>query len=60
MRCINCKYHSILDGKYWCDFDRKKPKRINTDDAMNDVPCTKLGERKISKWRLMKLKDKCS
>ena len=49
MRCIDCNYCSFLDGKYWCDFDRKNPKRIKHDDAMKDVPCTKLGERKISK-----------
>ena len=49
MKCIDCKYHSVLDCKHWCDFDKKKPKRINPDDAMNDVPCIKLGERKVSK-----------
>ena len=49
MKCIDCKYHSVLDGKYWCDFDRKNPKRIKHDDAIKDVPCIKLGERKVSK-----------
>ena len=49
MRCIDCKYCSVLDDKHWCDFNRKKPKRIKHDDAMKDVPCIKLGERKISK-----------
>ena len=34
MKCIDCKYHSVLDDKHWCDFDRKKPKRIKHDDAM--------------------------
>ena len=42
MRCIDCKYHSVLDGKYWCDFDKKKPKRIKPIDAMKDVPCRKV------------------
>ena len=45
MKCIDCKYHSVLDGKYWCDFDRKNPKRIKHDDAMKDVPCINV-ERK--------------
>ena len=49
MRCIDCKYHSVLDEKYWCDFDRKNPKRIKHDDYMKDVPCIKLGERNVSK-----------
>ena len=49
MKCIDCKYHSVLDDKNWCDFDKKKPKRIKHDDAMKDVPCIKLGERKVSK-----------
>ena len=39
MRCVDCEYHSVLDGKYWCDFDRKKPKRIKPNDAIKDVPC---------------------
>lgn len=37
MKCIDCKYHSVLDGKHWCDFDKKKPKRIRTNDAIKDV-----------------------
>ena len=49
MRCIDCKYHSVLDDKHWCDFDRKNPKRIKHDDAIKDVPCIKLGERNVSK-----------
>ena len=49
MKCIDCKYHSVLDDKHWCDFDRKNPKRIKHNDAIKDVPCIKLGERKISK-----------
>ena len=49
MKCIDCKYHSVLDCKHWCDFDRKNPKRIKPDDAMKDVPCIKLGERNVSK-----------
>ena len=48
MKCIDCKYHSVLDGKHWCDFDRKKPKRIKPDDAIKDVPCIKLVERKVT------------
>lgn len=49
MKCIDCEYHSVLDEKYWCDFDKKKPKRIKPIDAIKDAPCIKLGERKISK-----------
>ena len=49
MKCIDCKYYFVLDGKYWCDFDRKNPKRIKHDDAIKDVPCIKLVERKMSK-----------
>lgn len=49
MRCIDCKYHSVLDGKYWCDFDKKKPTRIKHDDAIKDVPCIKFEERNVSK-----------
>ena len=45
MKCIDCKYHSVLDGKHSCDFDRKKPKRINPNDAIKDVPCINV-ERK--------------
>lgn len=42
MKCINCKYHSVLDDKHWCDFDRKKPTRIKPNDAMKDAPCIKV------------------
>ena len=49
MKCIDCKYHSVLDDKHWCDFDKKKPKRIKLNDEIKDVPCIKLGERNVSK-----------
>ena len=39
MKCIDCEYHSVLDGKYWCDFDRKNPKRIKPNDATKDATC---------------------
>ena len=45
MKCIDCKYHSVLDCKHWCDFDKKKPKRIKPNDAMKDIPCINV-ERK--------------
>lgn len=45
MKCIDCKYHSVLDGKHWCDFDKKKPKRIRPSDAIKDVLCINV-ERK--------------
>ena len=45
MKCIDCKYHSVLNDKYWCDFDRKNSKRIKPNDAIKDVPCIKV-ERK--------------
>ena len=49
MRCIDCKYCSFLDNKHLCDFDKKKPKSIKPDDAIKDVHCIKLRERKVSK-----------
>ena len=49
MKCIDCKYHYVLDGKNWCDFDSKKPTRIKPNDAMKDAPCIKVKERKEGK-----------
>ena len=52
MKCIDCKYYSVLDDKNWCDFDKKKPKRIKHDDEIKDVPCIKLGERKVERMTI--------
>lgn len=49
MICIDCEYHSVLDDKHWCDFDRKNPKRIKPNDATKDATCIN------AKWKESKV-----
>ena len=49
MKCIDCKYHSVLDCKHWCDFDKKKPKRIRPDDAIKDATCINVERKECGK-----------